>query len=519
MDLFRKAKILLFPKYFGNQSDSHDFQPSEPEDTTGKNKPIKSENDPKPLIHSHQIVKITTSWANREDLLPAPPIALPDETNAITQFMQIRGNPYSIPDLLSSHIFKTRSVLFYQWQTGWHRGINSRKIFAEISHPETNGKTTQIIQGSYCLLEYPIGYPQCSGQSAKHRSLLNNDWKSFNEEECESSYSQGNPEIQDIEDEMTHLDVEIARNKSIHRLLLLNGPEILFTTPIAVEELNVIYPNKGDFIIELLHNQSVAESIRSIILKRLRERAENLYIKKFEQHAILGRRLETLLPIERSSFQEEIVMDIIRDEIPFLQLKTIVYPIDGVVVLQQYMALISPKEANSIHLRKILTELRVVEHCTLQLPYFHALALYVGALFIKNLLSLNYTDPLSSKSVQTAIEIGFTDCDMHGHARVLKLIAEVFHSKNKVQAIDDAIKTVASLSFSLNYIKACKIVKFGIIFYQVFKDYKHENSNSPRIMEGSIENGTYSVRHNEDPSFSKFDLSQYQVYNPKSYSS
>lgn len=477
-------------------------------------------------IQSNNTIQITTSWANRSFFFPQPPVALPSEISDIHQFLSIRGNPYSYNDLFKlcqteKSFINPDSILNYLWRIGWHRGINIQKVFAEISNPDTNGDLTEIYNESYRLLSFPIGYPHHTGQTEKDSVLFNNDWMSYgqkDEEEDENSNRifQVTDEMENIEDNNNQLDVEIMRNRNIYRLLLFGGVKALQASQVAADELNAIYGNKGDFILSMLENEDVATALYPVLLKRLRDRSKKLYIRKINESREWSMQLEAAIPDQRVKYSPFRKLSLwLRDEFSTLEAKEISYPNDKVYLLEKFIQIIiSPDNLNSIEFKKILTNLRSTKILDIKLSYYRALCLYSGALFLNELFSADVIDPITSSSVKTAIEIGISDVEKHGHLNILTMLAEALKKvKDKkgpiYPVIESIINDISGLLFDIEYEKSNYIAAAGALFYKTLADV--ESDVEQPFINCKVGNGMVSLSLTSGTPF-EFDLKLYNVY-------
>lgn len=483
-------------------------------------------------IQSNNLIQICTSWANQSNFFPKPPAGVASEINDIYQFLNIRGNPYSFYDLFKicqreKSFFNPDSILHYLWRTGWHRGINIQKIFAEISNPDSNGELTEINNESYRLLNYAIGYPHHSGQSEKETDLFNSDWICYglkDEEEVDNPNSiirQVTDKMENIEDNKNQLDVEIIRNRNIHRLLLFGGPKSIQSSQVAAEELNTIYGNKGDFILSMLEDDDVATALYPVLLKRLRDRAADLYIRKINEPKKWSMQLDHDIPNQRTIYKRERLTVWLRDEYSYLEAKEIQYPPEKVFLLEKFVKILDSIESiewpssysDSIELKRILTNLKSTTNLDIKLSYYRALCLYSGALFLHELCSADIIDPVTSSSVKTAIEIGISEIENHGYFNILTLLAESLKKprvkKDKFYPIEIAVHEISGLLFTIDFEKANQIAAAGALFFKTLSDIEKDIEGA--FINCKIDKGNLSLLLDSGAPI-EFDLTSYNVY-------
>lgn len=478
-------------------------------------------------LQSSDLITLRISWANRLNFFPKPPIGNSSEIKSIRSFLSIRGNPYSPFDLFKlgnadSSFVNSDSILNYLWQIGWHRGLNTQKIFAEISNPQTTGELTEARCESYRFLVYPLGLPRYSGQTEKESSIFNNDWINYvldNEEEEDSSHAnevhQVTQGMENAEDKNNQLDVEIARNKNVYRLLMFGGPKALFASQVAAQELDEIYGGKGDFILTAMENEAVAKKMYPVLLKRLRDRAIKLYIRKFYEPVKWSNQLEREIPIQRTIYKKERTTQWIKSEFDTLEAKEIEYPMDKVYCLEKFIQLLSQPNTNLIECKTLIAKLSSLEKINIKLTYYKALFIYSGALLLHELFTANIIDPLSSSSVKKAIEIGISDPEKHGYNRILTNLAEALKKpkvkKGRFYPIDTFLHENSGLLFDIDYDKINQIAASGALLARVMSDLGKESGSEPSFIYCQVGNGSISLSLTSMLPF-EFDLSQYNIY-------
>lgn len=445
-----------------------------------------------------------------------------DALTEIHNFLSINGHPYRPIDLLKQYSLDKNLIpqdLFVRFinENDWHAGLKPLDVFEAIEDPDTKGDLSAVVNCSYTKVEYSKGYPRCSGLRP-HETLLHNfDWLSCEQDTQDDAKSKtaNIPQVTDlmenIEDDNNELDVLISQNRNVYRMLLYGGPLCASFSPIVAEELNRIYPDNGGLIVELLHIEP--DGIYPIILKRLRQRCQELYLRKISESSSWCKQLESSLPIQRTIFRKDTAKKIKQKEIETIRGDKIPYPIDKVYLLSNFYqnAKISmhaePKYPNleekmNESIRKIINELRNPIIRDIKVTFAQAICIYIAAFFLKEAFSINIIDDTKSPSVQTAINIGLTGVEEHGYQRLLTIVGDSINKKkvkkNATPPLVNCILEMSGVMFDIDFDKASFLIQVGQLFFKVLRNYAIEDENEAAFITCKLENGYISLLNSNE---------------------
>lgn len=445
-----------------------------------------------------------------------------DALTKIHDFLSIEINPYQPIDLLKLFTLDKTLIpqdLFTKFinENDWHAGLKPLDVFEAIEDPATKGDLSTVVNCSYTKVTYAKGYPCCSGMKSSEIMLHNYDWVSCERDTEDDAKSKTAiiPQVTDlmenIEDENNELDVLISQNKNVYRMLLYGGPLSSSFSPIVAEELNRIYPEKGGLIVELLHSEP--DSVYPIVLKRLRERCQELYLRKVSNSGGWCKQLETSLPTRRTIYKKDFVKKIKPKEINFISGDKIDYPIEKVYLLLHFYQNakinmhVDPKNPNleeemNESIRKVINILKNTQIRDVKVTFAQAICIYCAAFFLKEVFSVDVIDNLESPSVQTAVSIGITDAEEHGYQKLLTIIGDSINKKkakkNGTLPIVNCILEISGKMFNIDFEKASLLIQLGQLFFKVLRNYALEDENEATFITCKLENGYISLLNGDE---------------------
>ncbi|KAK8884153.1 hypothetical protein M9Y10_043259 [Tritrichomonas musculus] len=449
--------------------------------------------------------------------LNGPTIIFDDILNEIHNFLAIKSNPYQPSDLIKYFIqnpslLSRNELSRFINENDWHAGLKPLDVFEEIEDPETKGELSNTTIHSYTKVKYKKGYPISSGKRPYEELFHNLDWVSTEQDTQDEARSktanipQVTDKMENIEDESNDLDVQITQNKNVYRMLLYGGPSCASFSPIVAEELNKIYPEKGGLFVELLRIEP--NGIFPIIMKRIRERARQLYLKKISQSRSWCKQLEVSLPLQRTIFRKDIVKKMKAKDITVIKGDTIEFPLDLVHFLPNFYKVAKinmPSEIKypnldermEMSIRKIVRELSDSQPRDVKVTFSQAACIYCAAYFLKMVHDLDITDSLKSPSLKNAIDIGITDANDHGYQHILTFIADSINKRKakKVgnQGVINCILDISGLLFEIDFDKVSFVIQVGHLFFKVLRNYAIESDDEVKFITCKLDNGKITL--------------------------
>ena len=428
----------------------------------------------------------------------------------IYRFVNTRSNPVRISDLLP---------VVRKWQvldedrfkelcraTTWMAEPHPKAIMKTLSVPLTVGVSTATRIKSYCKLAYPLGYPECSGQSAADVQVQNNDWIASqmpNQEGRKRDFIpvvQVNDELKAIENDNCMLNVEICRNNNVLKYFITKGPVGGYDSPIIRNELIAIYGARGPIMLQLL--QDYPTVVHAKIVNRLKQRAKLLYEQKLQLQPKWARRLEKVLPQQQNKYMGVLFADdehatifaVGRDPIPykientFLILKLM--EIYQHIFLEIYQRPSLEVDQALVVATTIIGELRhSVGVSTIKTTFMHAAALCSAARFVNFFGDPNDYDDGLKTSLVIPLEVGITLPELHGFARVLKIVAETQITRR----YQDNAQELSGLFKNVTLQKALQVIRSGELLIKCLIKYTKDAQQEAEIVQCSIENGQLSI--------------------------
>jgi hypothetical protein len=426
------------------------------------------------------------SWVRRH----VPPPVNPLLTD-IQNFVALRGNSITPADILSffanlppAQLCALRQYLHYA------HNLHPILWLANLSHPlSARGQLLTIEQGSYTRIDWAVGPPRCSGSRLNESHLLNLEWRSEDRRNYSDERKAEKPcrrllevtqRIRDAEDECSELHHQIARNRSVYRLLLRANGEAVSTTRIVVNELDQIYKGRGSYVAALVGLNPPATI--PVIRDRLRTRFAELYLQKFENTRKWCRIFELEVPRPRVALEFPDV-EVLAVELGSAGGSEIKYPVQHTFLLQHFVnksvaaRVLEPGEVEGVENcgKLVVLSLRLTEdrmHC----GYEKAAAIVAGSLLLKRLGELRVVDAVEERSgVKIMINMGMTQPEQHGLERVITILAEA-GARQSVEAaakrqVKEAITDIAAQLFEMNYRQAGCLLKLSQAFLRALRLY------------------------------------------------
>jgi hypothetical protein len=305
------------------------------------------------------------------------------------------------------------------------------EVFNELDIPLTVGFRTQQTVESYTQVEYPLGYPAHSGQSARDSALLNRDWIVCEYQVVDSrkkspaNIYQVNELLESLEDESTTIDIEIARNASVLRFFLEKGEMSGYPSAMVLTELVATYGRGGGIMIPLILRHPTI--LYPKLIGRLRERGVALRAHKLRSQREWAMQLERSLPSQSAKYQNTDFFG--RYVFPVLGVRPMRFNADHTSLIIEFFQILhctwrTAETAIALEKAKDITcDLRKTND-NFVASFAHAGAVLSAALFLSLLADVPEIDKRSGETVIIPIEIGITEKEQHGHSRLLRIIVD-----------------------------------------------------------------------------------------------
>ncbi|KAH0792130.1 hypothetical protein GPJ56_003929 [Histomonas meleagridis] len=421
----------------------------------------------------------------------------------IFEFLRLRGIPNRmdefIPLILRYQPDDLRKFCqLLQYSSAKFPGL----IFDPLNIPITIGWKTNSREGSYTKLEYPIGKPLKTGQSKNDGSVCNYDWiaceyQSDDSRKHTAIIPQVNESLEEIEDRHCMLDIEIVRNSNALRYFMTNGADsTAFSSPMIQLEMCAIYGNGGTLILETYSQNP--NLVHPIIVNRLIERAIQLRKEKLQMMSRWSMNLEKVLPAQRAKymtfahFKKEITEFSEIGSKPIVYDASLAYLLDELVNV--YCELIEGRDLSEFNalkevVSKIIVDLRKPPNSEpFPATFSYCTSLCTGAMILSEIGFAREMDSRANKGVRIPLEIGITKRDMHGHRRMIRVMAETIIKKKW----SDGIRELAGQLLPINLDKALLIIRTGHLFIKCL-DTCIQNEFEPNIALCTVRNGVVKI--------------------------
>ena len=340
----------------------------------------------------------------------------------------ISRSPLKAADCLASSAFPKENSNDICSSLDWNPPSDPQAIFQPIKNVLSYGFSTKRCNGGYMVKVYPCGQSQHSGTMPTEINVLNYKYSGYeksakNKGNVHPSDPQVNEELEEVEDEYTMIDIQIARNSNVLRLFLQSPNRVPLESHMVFNELQEIYGKSGAIVYQMLIGNF--DSMREVVVKRLRMRGIELQLLKIRSMKRLTCQLEVVLPPQRAKYK---VIDI-RTAI---HVNKIAGPIfynpsclaiigDIPSVFKEYTKLRQSCAGIEEPLSRIIQMLR--SNARFEVTYPMAAALTVCAMIARQLSIGGCYQFEQSKSLKIAQRIGISDENSGWKTRVLQTIA------------------------------------------------------------------------------------------------
>lgn len=476
--------------------------------------------------------------------------------NFIHNFFSIRGNPAVPSDLLriiqNLNLLNPHDFSTFCDSINWVAEKYPRPVLRVLGIPATIGWMTNKSVASYTKVEYPIGYPARSGQQQKHSILCNYNWVACeNQSEDTRRHAtiikQVNETLQDIEDQHSYLDIQIARNINVLVYFLTKGPQCTgFTSPIVLNEMNEIYGPGGGLILELYKKNP--EKYKEKIIERLRQRGVNLRNERISKLEHFATELERVLPPQRSKYQSVQQIKNAYPDFSEVGKTPILFIQENVTLIGQlvdiYIDIInnSLNDTNSssenlneignlIHSssnpqlnqlsssfsmpnhqidrikytsRMLISHLRSPPDKPLPATFSFGACLATAALLTTELAVVTEIDQRTKTGVKIAVEIGITSETMHGHWQLFKIAIDTIMRKKWTEGA----REMSGTFFEINLIQAIKIIRTINLFIKCLSIEAQSENDPPLLLINFNDNHLYITDYENPDYLAGLDLTQ-----------
>ena len=447
----------------------------------------------------------------------------------IENFLEIRGNPANETDFLNiiqeHNLMDDHDFASFCNSINWVGELCPKKVLQEIGVPATIGVTTKQILSSYTKVDYPIGYPERSGQEKRHFELCNMDWIACEYQSDDSRrhtvlIPQVNEALEDIEDRHTYIDIEIVRNMNTLMYFLTKGKKCAgFSSPMILNEMTEIYGKGGPMILELYKRNPA--KYQDMIIKRLRARAIELRVAKIQKLEQFATDLEKVLPTQRSKYKSAQLIKNAFPDFSKIGKHPIIFCPEQIPLIAQliekYIELSNPdslpmNQENEKYRRNanmIMTQLHDTPSKFLVTTFNHAITLCSAALLTKELSVVKEIDERTRSGVKVAVEIGITSEDLHGHWRLLRIIADTIYKRKWTEGA----REMSGMFFEINLTKAIHIIRTANIFIKAIQQFSIEEYEfDPKLIAYSITNNNIILKSAENVNINAYlDLSRLEA--------
>jgi hypothetical protein len=300
--------------------------------------------------------------------------------------------------------------------------------------------------------------------------------------------------MQDVEDECCELDHQIARNRSVLRLLSIGGDPAIYKTAIVKDEFKAIYGKMGAMLASLAVEFSAV--LAPVFIATLTARYKDLLRQKFHKAPEWARKFERSLPSGRTMYQHA-GPEVLRD-MPIIQHaggEVIHFKVWHTILLTQFAEkavnaqVMEAYEAKGVRdcAKVVILNLRASD-TKFKVSFAMALAMVSGALLLSLLAECPVIDGLETAGVQKAIALGLSSADNHGIKRLVNILAAMSgKSRSK------GVRQIAALCFDMNYERAAVLEKVAQAFLKALKLCANESGGCAFVI-CAVANGTICLK-------------------------